>query len=101
MAWRKLKVEDLRLGLEVRLTYMEDTAFNGATVISIQEDGWIVGGLNIRLARPMAYTDAEVNQAQAMLYCEHFVITAARLSEMAEVWEGRDGALRTHATKAA
>ena len=100
MAWRKLKVEDLRLGLEVRLTYMKDTAFNGATVIALYKTD-LDGDSSVRLARPMAYADAEVNQTQTMLYCEHFVVTTTHLSEMAEVWEGRDGALRTHATKAA
>ena len=100
MAWRKMKIEDLCLGLEVRLTNMADTAFNGATVISIKPDD--EGRLDeVKLARPMAYTAADYNTNQAMLYAEHFSIEVGRLITIAEVWEGRDGKLRRHATRAA
>ena len=102
MGWRKLKVEDLCLGLSLRLTNMADSAYNGCTVIAFTDGGDNGPGEGlVKLARPMAYADADCNSSQAMLYAEVFSVQADRLTGIAEVWEGRDGKLRTHATKAA
>ena len=60
MPWRKIRQEDIQRGVCIRMTYMKDTPYNGATIMGIEEHRFTgshgpIASKTADLARPMAY----------------------------------------------
>lgn len=54
--WRKIRKEDIRRGIIIRLGNMTDTCFNGATIIGVEEKHDIGGKYSeVWIARPYVY----------------------------------------------
>jgi hypothetical protein len=100
--WRKVRKEDVKRGLMIRITGMKDTAFNGAVVLGTFEvkSEWAdrVAGFPdytfVRIARPMAYASAHWDSKQPNLHCEVFEMDFDRMCAEdtdIEVYEDSDG----------
>ena len=88
MTWRNLKREDIKVGLAVKLTRMQDCVYNGATIMRIDGD-------YVTLARPMAY--AHNGSKSPLLYSEVFEISIPALTDWeVQVWESEKLGLLTH-----
>ncbi len=89
--WRKLTqadvdsmVEPCEYGIAARYPSLSDTPYNGVTIIGSEKLG---SELNLRLARPMAYSSKYTNNRQPYLYAEVFSMSAKRAMEELEVWD--------------
>lgn len=116
--WRKLKVEDCKTGVLVRIGNMTDTCYNGATILRVEartalyfkdqgrgnvegeREVYEVNEATITVARPYAYASKDYDSKQPLLGCEVFGIHISERQPRTdlEVYEGRDGILRSMAT---
>lgn len=100
-----MTVEDCRTGVLVRIGNMTDTCYNGATILKVEvtnmvEVGTSVPSRFITVARPFAYASKDFDSKQPLMGCEVFDIYMSfgqfQRTDM-EVYEGRDGELRSMA----
>ncbi len=85
MGWRVIRRDDIRLGLVVRFPGMEDTPYNGGTVIADSADSF-------KVARPMAYAH-QFSSGHPLLSCE--VQNFHHDTKVLEVYESPRGRLHT------
>jgi len=90
--WRPFEWTDAVRGTCVRIKSMNDTPYNGATVMGIEKDlnGRIPAIINdrvITLARPQAYAAEHWDSKQPMLYAEVYSMSIKSACECLEVYE--------------
>ena len=96
--WRPFEWTDAVRGVCVRIKSMNDTPYNGATVMGIEKDinGKIPAIINervITLARPQAYADEHWDSKQPMLYAEVYSMSIKSACECLEVYQDSRGEL--------
>jgi hypothetical protein len=76
MGWRKIRKEDVRRGITVRITGMTDTAYSGATITGVEESGDVCGKTTlVHLSRPMVYAHEHFDTYKGgLIGCENFTI---------------------------
>lgn len=92
MGWRKIESKDIKRGTCLRLNMCEDSFFDSAVIIKILDN-------EIYVARPFAYAHEHFDSNSPLLGSEVFSYSVGRILESrVEVYEGRDGQVRTMLT---
>jgi len=107
MGWRKIRKEDLKIGLVVLIRDMvEDGSFGMCVIIGVYEESWGVPYQYVKFARPYAYAPfTDIDSNQPLLGAEVFGVSVDRLLDTSyksdmnnktyyEVFENSKGDLR-------